>query len=92
MTDSSFFLSFVQSSMIAALKISLPVLITAVIVGFGIGIFQSVTHIQDASVSFIPKMIALILVLFIFGQWLLHSTTKLFVETFSLIPNICIMK
>lgn len=92
MTDASFFLSFIQNSMLFALKISLPVLGVAVIAGFAIGIFQSVTHIQDASVSFIPKIIALILAIFIFGQWLLNSTTKMFVETFSLIPQICIMK
>ena len=66
MSDGSFFLSFFQNSLIVAIKISSPMLIVSIVVGFTIGIIQSATHIQDASISFVPKIIILVFTLFIF--------------------------
>lgn len=89
MSDASVFLSLIQHALISTIKISMPILIVAVIIGFAIGIFQTVTHIQDPSISFIPKIFALVIAVFLFGKLMLEQIIILFVDFFSLIPKAC---
>lgn len=89
MSDASAFLSLIQHALITTLKISLPILIVAITVGLGIGIFQTITHIQDPSVSFIPKLFALFIAVFLFGKVMMEQVIVMFVDFFSLIPKAC---
>lgn len=57
------------------MKIGLPLLGTALIVGLTISVFQAVTQIQEQTLSFIPKIAALVLVLLIAGPWMLTTVT-----------------
>lgn len=75
----------VQSLMIAA-KLSAPVLITALVVGFGISLFQSVTQIQEITLSFVPKAIAVAIALVIAGQWMIAETVSFTHAMFDRIP------
>ena len=56
-----------------ALLISSPVIIVAMICGLIISILQVVTQIQDSSLSFVPKILAAVLMLMFCGEWMLHS-------------------
>lgn len=60
-------------AMEATAKLSAPMLLTALIVGFIISLFQSVTQIQDATLSFVPKVVAMGVALLITGNWMLHE-------------------
>ena len=62
----------VQAAM-AMLKISAPFLLTALAVGLLMGVIQAATQINEASLSFVPKIIALGVVLVIAGPWMLDS-------------------
>ena len=56
-----------------ALKIGLPILGAGLVIGLAVSIFQAVTQIQEQTLSFIPKIVALVAVIAIAGPWMLSS-------------------
>lgn len=70
------------------LQVSLPILGVSLVVGLLVSIFQAVTQLQEATLSFIPKILAVVLVVVLAGPWMLNSllsfTTQLF-ESIALI-------
>ncbi|MCB1135612.1 MAG: flagellar biosynthesis protein FliQ [Chlamydiia bacterium] len=66
----------VRQSLFVALEISAPLLIIAMIVGFGISIFQSVTQINEMTLTFVPKIIIFALSLTIFFPWILKTMLR----------------
>ena len=67
--------SLVTQTMEVGLKISLPILLVGLLIGLVISVFQAVTQIQEQTLSFIPKIVALVVVLIIGGPWMLTSIT-----------------
>ena len=65
-----------------------PVLLVALSVGLTIGVFQAATSIQEMTLSFIPKLAALVASLLIFGDWQLTILSDMFVSIFDMIPQI----
>ena len=66
------FLTVFQQMLILVLQLSAPVLIISVVVGLMISIFQSVTQIQESTLTFVPKIIASIIVLIVTMPWMLN--------------------
>jgi len=62
-----------QYALITMLMIAAPPLLTALAVGLFIGVFQAATQVNELTLSFIPKMIALVLVLIAAGPWILST-------------------
>ena len=62
------------------IKCSAPMLITSLVIGLIISIFQTVTSIQEQTLTFVPKIIAVFVGLMIFGSWILTNLTE-FVTT-----------
>ena len=60
---------------------SAPMLIISLVVGLIVSIFQTVTSIQEQTLTFVPKIIAVFVGLMIFGSWILTNLTE-FVTTF----------
>ncbi len=69
---------FIVGIMAEAIKVtllmSLPVLVVGLVVGLVISLFQAVTQIQEMTLSFIPKILAMGVALVLFGPWMLHTT------------------
>ncbi len=65
-----------------------PLLISALVVGLLIGVFQAATQIQEMTLSFIPKLMALVLALFIAGPWMLRVLTEFSLRLFLAIPGL----
>jgi flagellar biosynthesis protein FliQ len=65
--------SLVIDMMGITIKIALPMLLAALIVGLAVSVFQAVTQIQEQTLSFIPKIVALVAVIAIAGPWMLSS-------------------
>ena len=65
------------------IKVSLPVLLVSLIVGLLISIFQTVTSIQEQTLTFVPKIICVFLSLVLFGHWMLNSMVEFMVELIS---------
>jgi len=66
-----------------------PLLLAALVTGLIIGLFQAATQIQEQTLSFIPKLLAMVVALVVTGPWLLQTitdyTTQLIVTTVPLI-------
>lgn len=65
-----------------------PVLIISLIVGLLISILQATTQIQEQTLSFVPKVVAVIFSLIIFGNFMLNKLIALTTNLYSIIPNL----
>jgi len=67
-----------------AAYVGLPTLLTALVVGVTISIFQAITQIQEMTLTFVPKIISIGAILYFLGPWMLHKlmyfTTHVFTE------------
>lgn len=61
----------IQKVIMTVLYLSAPPLIASLVVGIMISMFQAVTQLQDQTLTFVPKIIVVIVVLLIFGPWML---------------------
>jgi len=77
----------VQAMTVAA-KIAAPMLLTALCVGFVISLFQSVTQIQEVTLSFVPKAIAVGISLLVCGRWMILEMTSFTTELYGQIPGL----
>lgn len=68
-------------------KVSAPMLLVSLIVGLIISIFQTVTSIQEQTLTFVPKFLAIMLVLVLCGGWMLNEISDLFVDLMNQIPH-----
>jgi flagellar biosynthetic protein FliQ len=69
-----------------SILLSSPVLLTALVVGLVIGLVQAVTSIQEQTLTFVPKIIALALVLALLGGWMLRYLISYTAELFGNLP------
>jgi flagellar biosynthetic protein FliQ len=85
MTDTKIIELSVQAMTIAA-KLGGPILLTALIVGFAISLFQSVTQIQESTLSFVPTAAAIGTALVLSGNWMLHEMVAYTEQLYAQIP------
>ncbi len=71
-----------------AVLVSGPILGTALLVGILIGVLQAATSVQEMTLSFIPKLGAMILAMVLFGGWQLSILTEFFKSIFERIPTL----
>ncbi|GHU32859.1 flagellar export apparatus protein FliQ [Betaproteobacteria bacterium] len=70
-----------------ALMLSAPLLLSALTIGLLVSIFQAATQINEATLSFIPKLIGTFLMLIIAGPWMLQMFVDFFRQLFEMIPQ-----
>jgi flagellar biosynthetic protein FliQ len=85
MTDTQVTELALQTMMLAA-KVAAPVLLTALLVGFLISLFQAATQIQEQTLSFVPKMIAVAIALLVSGNWVLSELVSFTQSLFDMLP------
>ncbi|WP_445147940.1 flagellar biosynthesis protein FliQ [Baekduia sp. Peel2402] len=85
--DTDVVISLATQAMSLALKISIPLLGVGLVVGVLISIIQAVTSIQEQTLSFIPKVLAMAVVLVVGGPWMLNQLLSYTTELWSSIPN-----
>lgn len=71
-----------------AAKLSAPVLITALVVGFAVSLVQSITQIQEVTLSFVPKAIAVGVALLVCGHWMIAEMVAFTNDIFAKIPQL----
>jgi flagellar biosynthetic protein FliQ len=71
-----------------SMKLGAPVLVTALVLGFVISLFQSVTQIQEATLSFVPKAVGVGVALLLTGNWMLHEMITYTTRLFESIPTL----
>jgi flagellar biosynthetic protein FliQ len=80
--------SICVSAMELALKIGLPLLLVGLVIGLIVSVFQAVTQIQEQTLSFIPKIIGLAVVLVVGGPWMLGQLISWTQELYTQIPDL----
>lgn len=86
--DTNAVLDIGLDALILAAKLCAPVLVTALVVGLAVSLLQSVTQVQEVTLSFVPKAIAVGLVLLITGHWMIAETISFTNELFTRIPSL----
>jgi len=80
-------LQLVSRMLWAGISIAAPLLLATMVVGVVVSIFQVVTQIQEVSLSFIPKILTIVLVLVVFGPWMLKNLVNYSVAMIGGIPG-----
>jgi flagellar biosynthesis protein FliQ len=83
-----FILGFSRQALETMLLVSLPVLGLSMVVGLLISIFQSVTQIQEMTITFVPKIVVTFLALLLFGPWMLGKLAGFLREVILSIPQL----
>ena len=62
---------------------SAPMLLVSLVIGLAISIFQTVTSIQEQTLTFVPKLVGIFVMMMILGHWMLNNMTEFMVELWS---------
>lgn len=79
-----------QEALLMLLMVSAPVLGTALAVGLLVSLFQAITQINEATLAFVPKLVAVIAVFAIAGPWMLAMLVEYIRRTIESIPGIVV--
>lgn len=77
-----------QQALYMLLTISAPVLLTVLVVGLLVSIFQAATQINEATLSFVPKIVAAVAVLALAGPWMLTTLVEYLQRVLQAIPSV----
>lgn len=80
-------LTLVSRMLWMSMLIMAPLLLLVMVVGVLVSIFQVVTQIQEMSLSFVPKLITVVIVLQVFGPWMLRSLVNYASQVINSIPQ-----
>lgn len=80
-------IAIMGQALVVTLKISSPILIVSMAVGLVISIIQTTTSIQEQTLTFVPKLIAVFLSIAVFFAWILHTAMDYTREMYNLIAN-----
>jgi len=77
-----------RTAMEVTLMVSAPLLLVALIIGLIISIFQAATQINEATLSFIPKLVGIFIALVLAGPWMLSTMLDYMRQVFTSIPGL----
>ena len=86
--DSNFVLYLGRYTLETTLMLAAPILVTCLVVGVTVTLFQAVTSIRDTTLTIVPKLLAVGVVTLIFGNWMLQILITFTIEIFNHIQNI----
>ncbi|MEH3086267.1 MAG: flagellar biosynthesis protein FliQ [Xylophilus ampelinus] len=81
-------LSTGQDALLMMLKVSAPLLLVVMVVGLLVSIFQAITQIQEATLAFVPKLIAAVVVFAVAGPWMLSTLVDYLRRMIESIPSL----
>ena len=87
MTDTDV-IDIATQTMLVTGKLCAPILVTALVVGFFISLVQSATQIQEFTLSFVPKLVAVGVAMLISGNWMLQTLMDFTRDLFAMIPSL----
>lgn len=81
-------LDILRNAYLTIMKISGPILLVSLVVGLIISVLQATTQVQEQTLSFVPKIVAVMLSLIIFGSFMLNGLISFTTYLFRIISNI----
>ncbi|MDH3392999.1 MAG: flagellar biosynthesis protein FliQ [Desulfobulbaceae bacterium] len=79
--------SLAKDAMLVTLMVASPMLMIGMVVGVVIAVFQSVTQIQEMTLTFVPKIVAIMLGMLFFASWMLTKLTDYTTDLITRIPD-----
>lgn len=71
------------SALMLIIKVAMPVLLVSLCIGLLVSIFQTVTSIQEQTLTFVPKIIGIFVALIILGPWMMNSLVEFMIQLWS---------
>ncbi len=87
MTDTVVIDIAVKALMITA-KLAAPILVVSLAIGVLVSLLQTVTQVQEATLTFVPKLAGIALVILVAGNWMLHELVHFTQELYTSAPNL----
>ena len=81
--SADFIIGIAGQAVFAVLKAAAPMLILALVTGLAVSVFQATTQIQEQTLAFVPKIVAVLLAVVIFGPWILNTVVDFTYTIFS---------
>lgn len=75
-------------TMMLATKLAAPILLVSLAIGFSVSVLQSVTQIQEITLSFVPKLVGVAFVILVSGHWMLDQAVDFTHELFAALPQL----
>jgi len=80
-------ISLGRDAIMTTVILSAPLLISALVVGLIVSVIQAVTQVNEATLTFIPKMITIVIVMLVLAPWMTQMITSYTTELFTSVPN-----
>lgn len=77
-----------QAAVVVTMKLALPILISSVLIGLVIAVFQAATQIHEQTLSFVPKLLVIAVVLIVLGPWMMEVMNDFVTYIFNQITNL----
>lgn len=77
-----------QSALMTALMISAPILVVSLGVGLVVSVFQAMTQINEATLSFVPKVLGVFAVSAVLGPWMIGTMVNYTTQLFTALPDL----
>ncbi len=75
--------AIMASGLFMVIKIAVPILLVSLVVGLAVSIFQTVTSIQDQTLTFVPKILMTFIALMVLGNWMMTELSSFVVQIWS---------
>jgi flagellar biosynthetic protein FliQ len=79
--------TLLRGGILETVMLAAPILISALVMGLIVAVFQAVSSIQEQTLTFVPKVFIILLVLFLLGGWMFTSLGEYTVNLFRTIPD-----
>lgn len=76
-------LDIMREGLLTIIKAAMPILLTGLVIGLIVSVFQTATSIQEQTLAFIPKIIAVFLAIILFGPWIINILSQFTITMFS---------
>ncbi|MDH4320826.1 MAG: flagellar biosynthesis protein FliQ [Desulfobulbaceae bacterium] len=86
--DQTTIITLAKDAMTVTLLVASPMLLIGMVVGIVIAVFQSVTQIQEMTLTFVPKIVAIMLGMLFFASWMLTKLTDYTTDLITRIPEL----
>lgn len=77
-----------HEALVLALKLAGPILITSILIGLVVAIFQAATQIHEQTLTFVPKLLVIAIILLVCGSWMITNLNEFFEMIFKRIMNL----
>ena len=80
------FMRIIADTLWTATRITSPILLAALVIGVAVGLVQTVLQVQEATLTFVPKLLAIAIILALSGNWMLAELQDLMIRSLDSIP------